>query len=163
MRPVGDGSAANEIKPLVIYVEDEELNFRVAEQILGDKYNLVHVRNARELCARLHVSSRNLYAILMDIQLIGSDLDGIQLTRLLRGTLPASETPDELPKVEPVPDLPILFLTAYGSMYSESVLINAGGNRLISKPVNPAQLELALTKIHLDHSGFLSIPPAAPE
>jgi CheY-like chemotaxis protein len=79
----------------------------------------------------------------MDIQLRGSSLDGIQLTKLFRGKLPMSELPPYALGC-PVLPIPILFVTANGNQYSEETLMAAGGSFTITKPVDFLKLTLAL-------------------
>ncbi|MCA9580437.1 MAG: hypothetical protein KC416_01505 [Myxococcales bacterium] len=135
------------------------MNFRVANLILQGSYELLHAMNDREACRILEERGKDLYVILMDIQLVGSQLDGVEITRLVRGTLPDKDIPPYARGVPSLPDTPVLFLTAYGSMYPESVLRNAGGNKLLTKPVNATSLELALTSFHLGRAGINSTNP----
>ncbi|MGC4114403.1 MAG: hypothetical protein QM765_07285 [Myxococcales bacterium] len=83
--------------------------------------------------------------MLMDIQLKGSALDGIGITKLLRGTLPASERPAFS---ERCPSLacPIIFVSAFGGQYSEAMLKGVGGDRLIPKPVDFVELMTAIAQ-----------------
>ncbi|MCA9602262.1 MAG: response regulator [Myxococcales bacterium] len=155
----GQGARQSAAKDLILYVEDEPLNFRVAEVLLQDNFDLVHASDDRAACEALRRYNKRIYAILMDIQLVKSKLDGIELTRLIRGTLREADMPDYAVGVPVLSDVPIFFLTAYGSMYSESILQNAGGDRLLAKPVNAAVLELALTSIRLRKLGVPSLIP----
>jgi CheY-like chemotaxis protein len=147
MKPV-QPRAASEKRKIVLYVEDEDDNWDVAVLRLGWKYDLRRARNALEFCKVLHEVGSELHAILMDVQLSGSELDGIELTRLLRGTLPAARRP---PYAVGLPVLPtvVIFVTAYGTRYPESQLVAAGGNQLITKPVDFVDLNLALASVQL--------------
>jgi CheY-like chemotaxis protein len=138
-------------------VEDEDENWRVAELRLRRNYELMRAANDREACAMIIEYQDRLSAILMDIQLHGSALDGIQLTKLVRGKLNTSDLP---PYAQAVPTLsvPIVFVTAYNARYTESELIAAGGNRLIAKPVDFVQLTSALTHLRLQRIMDLSSP-----
>jgi len=119
----------------VLYVEDEDENWELAQLWLEGRYELLRARDARSTCEVVRAAGRTLHAILMDIQLSGSALDGIQLTRLLRGTLPPDELPADVGEV-PVVQVPIYFVTAYGGRYQEDELRAAGGTRLLPKPVD---------------------------
>lgn len=143
MKPksVSNPGPAKEAKK-VLYVEDEDENWEVAELLLKKKYQLTRARDAREACAAVQALP-DLFAVLMDIQLSGSELDGIQLTRLFRGTLPAENRPSYALSL-PVLTIPIIFVTAYGARYSETSLIEAGGNLLVTKPVDFTKLTLGL-------------------
>jgi CheY-like chemotaxis protein len=84
----------------------------------------------------------------MDIELQKSKLNGIELTKLIRGTSTREELPDYAREV-PVLKMPIIFLTGYGETYSKEQLLHAGGNDLLEKPVDFVELKLAMTKYNL--------------
>ena len=67
----------------MLYVEDEDTNWEVAELSLRGRYDLVRARNARECFEMLKKHKYEL--VLMDIQLSGSELDGVQITNILKG------------------------------------------------------------------------------
>lgn len=132
----------------ILYVEDEDQNWLVAELRLKRNYDLIRASNDREACAAILEHRDKLTAILMDIQLRGSALDGIKLTRLLRGRLDPADLPAYAQAVPPL-QVPVIFVTAYSARYSEADLIAAGGNKLITKPVDFVQLTSALTQLRL--------------
>jgi CheY-like chemotaxis protein len=107
----------------VLYVEDEDVNWFVAAPNLRDKYALCRARNAAEALAAMHAAQFD--HILMDIQLASSGLDGINLTRVLRGTYPGFVS--EIGKQQPewTKDVPIIFVSAYTARYSREELIAA--------------------------------------
>jgi diguanylate cyclase (GGDEF)-like protein len=133
-------------KKLVLYVEDEAENREVTELRLRDRFELLWASNDREACAVIAKHHERLYAILMDIQLKGSQLDGVQLTKLLRGEALAAVPPHA--QGMPVVDVPIIFVTAYGASYSEEQLIAVGGTHVVTKPVDFVDLTLALANAH---------------
>lgn len=133
-------------KGIILYVEDEDENWAVAELLLRRSYNLLRARDDRETCAFVVEKRNDIEAILMDIQLTGSLLDGLKLTRLLRGKLGASEMPSYAQTVRKI-DVPIIFVTAYGSRYTESDLIAAGGDAMLPKPVDFVQLTSTLARL----------------
>ncbi len=138
----------NESKPLVLYVEDNQENQRVASLALRKKYELEIAANSKEACEFINKSAEKISIILMDIELRDSDLNGIELTRLLRGTLQLPNPP-LYAKDLTVMDIPIIFVTAFGDKYSTASLLEAGGNRVIAKPVDFVELQLAMTQIRL--------------
>jgi CheY-like chemotaxis protein len=81
----------------------------------------------------------------MDIQLQGSKLNGIQLTRLIRGLATDFVIPGYAQNIS-VLDIPILFVTAYGSRYSEAELRDAGGSGSFHKPVDFIKIMGSLTR-----------------
>ncbi len=134
--------------PWVLYVEDEEDNWIVTELQLRRRFHLTWARDDRAACEQLRQAQRPPHAILMDIQLRGAALDGIQLTRALRGMASEVELP-EYARGLAVLTAPIIFVTAYGARYSEQELLAAGGSAVINKPVDFVALSLALTSDHL--------------
>lgn len=129
--------------PLILYVEDEDENWELAQLWLEGRYQLVRAIDAESTCRQVRAHFDSLRAILMDIQLSGSALDGIQLTRLLRGQLPQDGLPPYARGLPPV-RVPIFFVTAYGGRYQERELREAGGTRLMPKPVDFDQLCAAI-------------------
>lgn len=134
-------------RPLVLYVEDNDDNWSVAEMRLEKIYRLVRARNDREAVELARKHHDELYVVLMDIELQGSTLDGVALTRLLRGKLPLSETPLFARDV-PTVDAPIVFATAYHTNLTEE-LRAAGGSFVVPKPVEFMRLVSQLTSMHL--------------
>ena len=92
-----------------------------------------------------------LMAILMDIELRGSELNGIELTELFRGKRPAKSLPDYARGL-PTFTNPIIFVTAHGARYSDVELMLFGADRVIAKPVNFQALTLALQSIQYSSS-----------
>ncbi len=136
-------------RDLVLYVEDEHHNWEVAELRLQRNYELLHAPDDKTACELLRTRGAQLNAILMDIQLKGSQLDGIALVKLIRGRLPASEIPEHARGVPTLSSVPIFFVTAYANRYPEAELLAVGADQLVTKPVDFAQLTLALTSVHL--------------
>lgn len=145
LRKVGSQTGENKRaarKPRVLYVEDEDTNWEVAEHALHGSYDLVRARNAKETFELLEPGRFDL--ILMDIQLAGSELSGIDITKLLRGQPVArAATYDGLR----LPSIPIVFVTAYGSLYTREHLIAAGGSDLVHKPVSFPAMSLLMSRL----------------
>jgi len=140
-------------RSLVLYVEDEPENREVAELRLRRSYDLLLAPTDEVACTMLRERGPELSAILMDIQLKGSVLDGIELVKLVRGTLPDSKKPPWAKDVPVLLDLPIFFVTAYGARYAEAELLAVGAQKLVTKPVNFSELTLALVDVHLRRAG----------
>jgi CheY-like chemotaxis protein len=136
-------------RPRLLYIEDNDENWQVAELRLKRSYELVRAADDMAAC---HVLSQpgDLYAILMDIELRGSNLNGIALTKLLRGSLPAVQCPTYARTV-PRLDVPVFFVTAYsGTAHTREELLAVGANDVLSKPVDFTKLNLALTSLYLN-------------
>jgi CheY-like chemotaxis protein len=132
----------------VLYVEDNDDNWHVTELRLGRTYALVRAKTDREACEILS-QPRNLYAILMDVELGGSRLNGIQLTKLIRGTLADSDLPGYARNV-PLLEVPVLFVTAYGNAYPRSDLLACGADDVLGKPINFTQMNVALANLYIN-------------
>jgi CheY-like chemotaxis protein len=130
----------------LLYVEDDDENWHVAELRLGEDFELVRAASARDACRIVKESGSELVAILMDIELRGSELNGIELTELFRGKRTNKALPDYTKGV-PIFTNPIIFVTAHGARYSDVELMLFGADRVIPKPVNFNALSLALQSI----------------
>jgi CheY-like chemotaxis protein len=133
--PSSGSTAAPAPERVVLYVEDEASNWEVTELRLRNRFKLVWAKTAEEACAAVRQFGGKFHAVLMDIQLKGSPLDGLQLTRLLRGKPADFEVPafaKDVPRV----DCPIFFVTAFGSHYSPEKMDAAGGDAYVPKPVD---------------------------
>lgn len=152
MKKLGSGSSSGQPsdpergRRLVVYVEDEPDNLEVTDLRLRDRYEILWARDDREACELVARHHDRIYAVLMDIQLKGSQLDGIQLARVLRG----EAVPGAPAHAKGLPPFhaPIIFVTAYGARYTEEQLLAAGASQVISKPVDFVGLSLALANAH---------------
>ena len=148
----GTGSAAAP-REKVLYVEDEDTNWEVAELSLRGRYDLVRARNARECFEMLKKHKYEL--VLMDIQLSGSELDGVQITNILKGLYQA-EAPEFTSGVR-LQGAPIVFMTAYAARYSKAELLEAGGDELVTKPVDFTRLALVVSRLMVKNA-FVGSP-----
>ncbi|MBI5542784.1 MAG: response regulator [Deltaproteobacteria bacterium] len=138
-------------KKLILYLEDDDASWEIAELALRDRFELRRAKNARQIFEM--VVRERFAAVLMDIELAGSDLDGITITRQLKGLMELSE-PSYARNVHQ-PDLPVIFISAYTARYTPSSLLEAGGDDVIPKPVNVRALTAALTKLTLKAASSL--------
>lgn len=143
--PIRPGTASGELDS-ILYAEDDDASWQLTERHLRHRFNLVRAKNAREVFDLLTVKTFRL--ILMDIELSGSDLDGIKIVRILRGKSLA-----RLPSyarnfhVEKLPA--IIFVTAYSARYSRDDLMASGGDEAVAKPVDFVTLTSAITRLIL--------------
>ena len=146
MKRIDEGTPSEQAAPtnLVLYVEDEPSNWEVTELRLRKKFKLLWARTDTEACALMRQYGPQLHAILMDVQLKGSQLDGLALTRLARGQNigPLPEFAQGVPKL----DCPIFFVTAYGNLHSPDQMREAGGDSHVPKPVDFLKLSLLLAQ-----------------
>lgn len=139
------GTSSTVAKPRsvrVLYVEDEDQNWEIAQLSLRDRYTLERAKDSKEAFAKLRTGA--FAAILMDIQLAGSDLNGIEITQVLRGGYQG-----KIPEYAvgyTLRDTPIIFVTAYNARYTKEELMAYGGNDLLPKPVDFMRLALSISK-----------------
>lgn len=135
-------------KPLVLYVEDDADTFRLAQLRLQPRYELMNAASDRAAAALLKQHGEALYAVLMDIELQGSALDGLMLVRALRGLLPPG-SPAYAREIPVLPYLPIIVMTAYTTRYSEAEVKAVGANHFLTKPIDFTRLNLALAQANI--------------
>lgn len=138
-------------RELILYVEDDDDNWLVAELRLRAAYELLRATTSEQACRLLTQRGSELAAILMDIELRGSELNGVALTELLRGRHGRAGLPAYAQAV-PTLSTPVLFVTAHGAKYSDAQLLAIGANAVIPKPVNFGELNIALTRLHLQRA-----------
>jgi CheY-like chemotaxis protein len=146
--PASPVDAAQRERPLVLYVEDDDGNREVAKLRLLAKYQVLLATNDREACELLTEHGQDLAIILMDIELKGARLNGVDLTRLVRGSLGRSERPSYAASV-PTLRTPIFFLTAYSDRYRRAELLVAGGTDVLVKPIDFVALHTAMARAYL--------------
>jgi CheY-like chemotaxis protein len=135
-------------RDLVLYVEDNDDNWHIAQLRLSDGYELVRAASARDACQLLIARGSEFSAVLMDIELRGSELNGVELVELLRNKRARATAPD-FARTLPALAAPIIFVTAHGAKYPDEQLLAAGGDKVIAKPVDFGALSIALTQLHL--------------
>lgn len=133
-------------RPLLVYVEDDEDTYRLTERSLRAKYRVLWAQNDREACALFVTHASTLHAVLMDLDLAGSRLDGLALTRLLRGKL---VTPPDYACLVQKTSVPVVVLTASSSAYTEIEVRAQGASHCIGKPIDFARLTLALAQVNI--------------
>src|SRR6185312_1362153 len=121
----------------------------VARMRLSDRYEVVRASTARQACELLTQRGDDFVAILMDIELRGSELNGVQLTSLIRGG-DRRDYPDYARALPTLRGTAVIFVTAHGADFSDAEIERAGGDTVIRKPVDFKALSLAITQAHLD-------------
>jgi CheY-like chemotaxis protein len=140
-------------KEVLLYVEDDDDNWEVAEYRLSATYDLLRASSAREACEHLRARRGQIDLILMDIELRGSELNGVELTELLRGNPlpPTREVPTYTRGLPPF-SKPVIYVTAHGKRYTSVQLMLSGADKVISKPVNFAELRSVISEFILDRT-----------
>jgi CheY-like chemotaxis protein len=138
---------------LLLYVEDDDDNWEVAELRLSRSYTLLRARNDMEACQILRARRGEIDVVLMDLELRGSALNGIELTSLIRGVPPRNDLPEYAREVPPF-GKPVIYVTAHGARYPGSALLVSGADKVIHKPVNFRELQVALSELLLNRTRF---------
>lgn len=136
-------------RPVVVYVEDDADTFKIAAARLQAKYRLIWAQSAHEAADLLAFHAHELFAVLMDIELQGSELDGLDLTRLIRGIAMNKPLPPFAKKVPVLRKVPVIVLTAYTARYTETDAHAVGATHFATKPIDFTRLNLALAQANI--------------
>ncbi|MBL8911158.1 MAG: response regulator [Archangium sp.] len=136
-------------KPLILYVEDDPDTFRLTQLRLQNRYDVIGAGTDVEASAKLKELGPTLYALLMDIELQGSSLDGLMLVKLVRGMQLGRPVPDYAKAIPVLPHLPIMVMTAYVTRYSEADVKPLGATQFLTKPIDFTRLNLALAQANI--------------
>lgn len=120
-----------DLKPLILVVDDESANLRVLKQILQDEYQLSFAKSGQE-ALRL-VGQKRPDLILLDIMM--PDMTGLELCNTLKAS-PRSAA------------IPVIFVTALSDEADEATGFAAGAVDYITKPVSSAIVR-ARVRTHL--------------
>jgi putative two-component system response regulator len=107
-------------RPIVLVVDDVDMNVMILEEILQDDYRVLTANNGKEALEKLHAVPVLPKIILLDVMM--PEMDGRQMFELLK-------TDDALKRI------PVIFITAEND--SESELLAAGAVDFINKPFQP--------------------------
>ncbi len=141
----------------ILLAEDNQVNQKLATRLLqrlGAEVQVVV--NGIEVLQALRDS--DFHAVLMDCQM--PQMDGYEATRQLRNPETRARNPN----------IPVIALTAHALATDRVKCLAAGMNDYLTKPINPAQLQQALTKVlhaaehrggHCDAGGTVLFDEAA--
>jgi len=133
----------------VMVVEDDEANAVLIQAILSNLggFSVLWSQDGDEVLQI--VESGHVAAVLMDVGLrntvvAGEKVDGVELTRRIRG-MPAGI------------DLPILLLTAHAMRGDrETLLFSSGANDYVAKPIEDHQAFVDLVRKHIEAAAHAS-------
>lgn len=117
-----------DMRPTVLVVEDDEINFLIIEKILGSDYVVEGARDGFEALDRMASEPRP-DVVLLDVLMPG--LDGYEVCRRLK----------EHPETR---DIPVLFVTACTTEQEEEKGLGLGAVDYITKPFQPAIIRARL-------------------
>ncbi|MBI9031473.1 PAS domain S-box protein [bacterium] len=113
-----------ESKPLILIVEDNRVNQKLATSILKSSYDIDTALDGET--AITMVASKQYDAILMDIHL-GEGLDGIETTKIIRNDIRYAKTP-------------IIAVTGYTMLGDKENILKHGCSSYLSKPYSKSEL-----------------------
>jgi CheY-like chemotaxis protein len=143
-----DSLAGGFRRELILYVEDDDDNWEIAELRLAKRYDLARAKTDEQACRILRERHHEIDVILMDIELRGSELNGMELTELLRGnSLPERSLLPSYARNLPCIGKPVIFVTAHGARFTRVQLMLSGADKVIAKPVDFADLQVALSEL----------------
>ena len=116
-------------KPKILLVDDESTNLKLLRSILQDEYELVYAKNGQTAIGLAH----DVDLILLDIMM--PEMDGYEVCRYLKSHEESQE-------------IPIIFVTAMGTMADELKGFELGAVDYITKPVS-GPIVHARVKTHL--------------
>jgi CheY-like chemotaxis protein len=113
----------------VLIVEDNELNRRLFENLIGQNYEYQHASNGIEALQKLEIENFDL--VLLDIQM--PKMDGITLLRKI--------------KQNPLALYPVIAISAHAEDSDRQRFIQIGFDDFISKPIRPREFLETINKI----------------
>jgi CheY-like chemotaxis protein len=136
-------------KPLVLYVEDDVDTFKLAQARLQARYEVVNAASDRAAAELIAEHGEDLHAVLMDIELQGSTLDGLALVKAMRGMTAKHALPSWAQTMPTLPHVPVIVMTAYVTRYTESEVKAVGATHFLTKPIDFMRLNLALAQANI--------------
>ncbi len=104
---------------------------------LSSVYDLIEARHERAACALLRARAQEFAGALIDVDLVGAELDGVRLSRILRGQVPDAELPAYARQL-PTFNAPVLLLAEDPSRVSADV------GQVITRPVTLPAVTVAI-------------------
>lgn len=114
----------NNYKPRVLYIDDDQVSLEIVKAFTK---NVCDIDTALSGMEGIEKSKRKVYdAVLMDINL-GNDMDGLQVTKILR-------------ECKEYKDVPVVAVTAYAMVGDKENFFRNGCTHYLSKPFNKKEL-----------------------
>src|SRR6202034_2788664 len=114
----------------ILIVDDEaDIRMRVAGILQDEGYSTREAANSHEALARIRSRQPNL--VILDIWLQGSELDGIEILKLIR---------------QEAPGLPVLMISGHGTIETAVAAIKIGAYDFIEKPFKADRLLLVVER-----------------
>lgn len=116
--------AINELRPKILYVEDDAVSSEFVNLVLSKNYDIVTTPEAEKVLILINETQYDI--LLVDINL-GRGMDGVELTQLIR------QNPN-------YKNVPVIALTAYASDSDKEEFMSKGFSHYLSKPFTITQL-----------------------
>ena len=114
------------MQPRILIVDDDEVSCRLFAEVLeGEGHEVHQARSGEEALDRLRKESYDL--LMADVRMPG--ITGLDVTRAMR---------------QEQPSLPVIVMTAFGSIETAVEAIHEGAYDYVSKPIRPDVLAAAL-------------------
>ena len=104
----------------ILYVEDDPINAFVLEKLLQRHYDFKHTEDGEK--AVDYLKANEVEVVLMDSNLGGGKMDGIETMKYLRNNLKLT--------------IPIFAVTSYALPEDEAMFLREGFNDFIAKPID---------------------------
>ncbi len=114
----------------ILSVDDEPINQAIIEELFSHRFNMAFASSGEECLANIEQIQPDL--ILLDVSMQG--IDGYETCR-------------ELKKINNACDIPVIFVSARGTLEDQINGYKAGGCDYISKPFDHDQLEIKIKQI----------------
>jgi two-component system, NtrC family, response regulator AtoC len=125
----------NAVQARILIVDDDEVSCQLFAEVLeGDGHEVYQARSGEEALVRLREASYDL--LLVDVRMPG--ITGLDVTRAMRQEQPA---------------LPIIVMTAFGSIETAVEAIHEGAYDYVSKPMNLDELKKIVSRVLTAQSG----------
>jgi DNA-binding response OmpR family regulator len=114
----------------ILSVDDEPINQAIVEELFSSNFEVALASSGEECLQNINNIQPDL--ILMDVSMQG--IDGYDTCR-------------ELKKLEQIRDIPVIFVSARGTLEDKIKGHEAGGHDYITKPFNHSELEVKIKQI----------------
>ena len=114
----------------ILSVDDEPINQSIIEELFSSNFEIFLVSSGEECLQQIKNIKPDV--ILMDVSMQG--IDGYVTCR-------------ELKKIDQIRDIPVIFVSARGTLEDKIKGHQAGGHDYITKPFNHSELEVKIKRV----------------
>jgi len=114
-------------RPLILIVDDEQVNIKVLEKALKEKYEIISVNNGFDAIEKIKETRPDM--VILDVMM--PDVSGFDVCMIIKEDIEYA-------------DIPILFLTAVDTVDAQILGLKLGGIDFLAKPVNLDMLKFRI-------------------